>query len=83
MANQHISHAEAKAIVDKLECSPSQHDSHGNYGGQPSISPTGKNSESPTGGTHLATHTSEFQMADRDRKLPNYKTKFAKGARQE
>lgn len=77
MANTNVSHEEAKSICDKLECSPSQHDDHGHYGGAPNINPTAKGSESATGGTHLATHTTEFQMKDRAAALPNYKQRFA------
>lgn len=83
MANTNVSHAEAKSIVDKLECSPSQHDATGNYGGAPSISPTAKNNLATGGKHHLATPEMEFQMRDRTQGLPNYKTKFARGARQE
>lgn len=77
MANQHISHGEAKSICDSLECSPSQHDDHGKYGGKPNIQVTAKGSEAVTGGTHLATHTSEFKMKDRGNALPHYKDRFA------
>lgn len=83
MANTNVSREEVKSIVNGLECSPSKTDAKGNYGGKPSISPTAKNGGvSATGGTHLATHTSEFQMSDRGKKLPNYQTKFAKKAEQ-
>jgi hypothetical protein len=69
---------EVKKVCDRLECSPSAHDESGYQGGHPNIVPTEKSSESATGGTHLHTHTTEFQMADRGRPLPNYQKKFAK-----
>lgn len=84
MANTNVTHGEAKSICDKLECSPSQHDSHGNFGGKPSISPTAKNSESVTKNTR-GDHTSEFHQkvsSGRDSKA-GYKGRYAKGARQE
>ena len=83
MANTNVSHAEAKSICDKLECSPSQHDASGNYGGAPNISPTAKNSMAAAGSHHLATPESELKMRDRKNALPTYKKRFAKGARQE
>lgn len=83
MANTNVSREEVKKIVNSLECSPSKSDAKGNYGGKPSINPTTKNGgQSATGGTHLATHTSEFQMSDRGKKLPNYVSGFAKKAEQ-
>ncbi len=79
MANTNVSHGEVKSIVSGLECSPSMHDSKGNYGGKPSIKPTAKNGEA----TVSSEKTGEFNMTDRGRALPNYKNKFAKGATQE
>lgn len=80
MANETVSHAEAKSICDKLECSPSQHDSPGVHGGAPNLNPTAKHSEAVTGGTHLPTHTSEFHMTDRGKKIAGYSGGFAKKA---
>lgn len=77
MANEGVSHEEAKSICDKLECSPSQHDESGKYGGKPNTSVTEKSSESVTSGTHLETHTDEFKMKDRNNALPNYEDRFA------
>jgi len=69
---------EVKKVCDRLECSPSAHDESGKHGGMPNLEPTAKSSESATSGTHLHTHTSEFQKSDRGRTLPNYKGQFAK-----
>lgn len=82
MANANVTHAEAKSICDKLECSPSQHDASGHHGGKPNIGVTDKSSEAVTGGTHLATHTSEFHMSDRGKKIAGYGGKFAPKAGQ-
>lgn len=76
MATGQLSHGEVKSICDGLECSPSQHDASGNYGGKPSLSQ--KNSKANAGGES----TSDFQMTDRGRPLPNYKGQFAKKASQ-
>jgi len=73
MANTSMSHGEVKKVCDSLECSPSQHDASGNYGGKPSIEPTAKSGDA-TSSKHK---TSEFQKTDRGRGLPNYKGQFA------
>lgn len=77
MSGGNLSRGEVKSICNELECSPSQHDASGYNGGAPNLEPTAKSSESATGGTHLPTHTSEFQMKDRAAVLPNYKKRFA------
>jgi hypothetical protein len=77
MSAGNLGHEEVHAICDKLEASPSQHDATGYHGGAPNLEPTAKSSESATGGTHLETHTTEFQMKDRAAVLPNYKKRFA------
>jgi hypothetical protein len=80
-----LGHGDVKAICDKLECSPSQHDATGYHGGAPNIVPTAKSTNSATTGTHLSTHTSEFKQkvsSGRDSKS-GYKGKYAKGAREE
>lgn len=78
MANEGVSHSEAKSICDKLECSPSQHDISGHQGGKPSINPMAKSGEATSG----KEKTSEFKMSDRGRTLPNYTGRFAKKAEQ-
>jgi hypothetical protein len=70
-----MSHEAVKAVCDKLECSPSQHDDSGKYGGKPNIVPTAKSAEAASTDTHK--QTSEFQKSDRGRTLPNYKGQFA------
>jgi hypothetical protein len=76
MANVNVTHSEVKSICDSLECSPSQHDAHGNYGGKSSLSP--KNSQAAAGGKQ----TGDFKMTDRGRTLPHYTKGFAKKASQ-
>lgn len=78
MATGQLSRSEVKAIENELECSPSQHDSSGNFGGKPNIGVTDKNSKTHSGGES----TSEFKMSDRGRPLPNFKGQFAKKAPQ-
>lgn len=73
MANSQVSHTEAKSICDKLECSPSQHDTSGYQGGAPNTEPTAKSSET----TPSAHKTSEFQMKDRGQKISGYSGRFA------
>ena len=80
MATGQLSHEEVKSICNSLECSPSQHDSHGNYGGAPNIDPTAKSGKAAAGNHHLATPESEFNMTDRGRPLPNYAKQFAHNA---
>lgn len=75
MANESVSIEQAKAICDKLECSPSQHDATGYNGGKPNIVPTAKSSKSAT--TEV---TKEFQMTDRGKKIAGYSGRFAKTA---
>ncbi len=77
MANTNVSMDEVKKIVSGLECSPSMHDGDGGkVGGKPSIA---------VGGTAAAgsEQTSEFKMSRQSGKIPGYKSKFARGARQE
>lgn len=54
MATANMGHGEVKSICDKLECSPSQHDSSGDVG--PKNSPHPSNRPSAAGGKQ----TSEF-----------------------
>jgi hypothetical protein len=75
MANTSMSHETVKAVCDKLECSPSQHDASGHHGGKPNIVPTAKSGEATPADSHG--RTSEFKMSDRSAKLPNYKKQFA------
>lgn len=81
MATGQLSHGEVKSICDSLECSPSQHDDHGKYGGKPNIGVTEKSGEAVTS-NQAGDHTGEFSMTDRGRQLPNYKGQFAKKAPQ-
>lgn len=80
MANSTLSHEAVKAIEDKLECSPSAHDASGNYGGAPNLNVTAKNGGVATVLSTMGKKTTEFQMSDRGRALPNYKGQFAKHA---
>jgi hypothetical protein len=82
MSNNNLNPGEVKSICDKLEISPSQHDAHGHHGGKPNVSPTAKSGESVVSGTHLKTHTGEFNKTDRGRALPNFKGQYAKKAEQ-
>lgn len=80
MANDAVSTETVKKTVSSLECSPSMHDESGKYGGAPNILPTAKSSSAVTVSKEK---TSEFQMSRQSGKVPGYKSKFAKGARQE
>jgi len=72
VANNDVSRSEVKRICDELECSPSQHDSHGNQGSKHSVT---------VGGTAATTErTSEFKKTDRGKKISGYSGRFAKKA---
>jgi hypothetical protein len=70
--------SEVRAEQNRLECSPSQHDDSGHFGGKKSIAVGGEAVTKNTRGDH----TSELQMTDRTRKLPNYVAQFARKAPQ-
>lgn len=77
MANEGVSLSEVKSIVNSLECSPSKNDSDGaGAGGKPSIAVTGE-------ATSSKEKTGPFTMSRSSGKVPGYKSKFARGARQE
>ena len=77
MANESVSLPEVKSIVNSLECSPSKNDSHGaGAGGKPSIAVSGE-------ATSSKEKTGPFTMTRQSGKIPGYKSRFARGARQE
>jgi hypothetical protein len=77
MANTNVSREEVKSICSGLECSPSQHDATGSYGGKPNITPTGKSTTAATTET-----TKEFQMTDRGKKIAGFSGRFAPTAKE-
>lgn len=85
MATDHsMRYSEVKSICDSLECSPSQHDVQNFKLQPPSITPGSRSGKrAATSPTKLSTDTSEFQMTDRGRTIPQYRGKFARTARQE
>jgi hypothetical protein len=64
MSAGNLGHSEVKAICDRLEISPSQHDESGHYGGKSKAAV--KHSEAVTGKTHFSTRTSEFHHEKKD-----------------
>lgn len=83
MANTNVSHGEVKSICDALECSPSQHDDTGHYGGTPHIHADEKDHKAADVSGHFGDHTSDFQAGrPAHGKVPGYKGKMAKKANQ-
>lgn len=76
MAANALGHKEVKAIMDYLECSPSQHDKMIGFN-PPSISRRGISAASDSG------KVSDMQMSRRSGRVAGFTGKFARGARQE